>query len=120
MLEIPTPFCPSRGQQLSHLGPLEWLCPGPVEVVDESFDPLLEILLRGETPAPQQFARQDREPDLDLIEPRRVLGGEMETDPVGLRPQERLPRDHRLQDASLALFTEGLPLRKPAPAKAGG
>jgi hypothetical protein len=96
----------SRDQRLAGLGPLERLCRGRVEVGDESLDTRFEVALRGETPAPQQFARQDREPNLDLVQPRRVLGDEIETDPVGLRPQERHPRDHRLQDAGGPFFTK--------------
>jgi POTRA domain, ShlB-type len=79
------PMPPSRGKRLSRLGPLEWLCHGPVEVVDEALDPLPEVLLRGEAATPQQFACEDREPNLDLIQPRRMLGGKTKADPVGLR-----------------------------------
>jgi len=100
------PMPPSRCQRLSYLGPLEGLRHGPVEVGDEALDPLLQVLLRGKTPAPQQFARQDREPNLDLVQPRRMLGGKMEADPVSLRPQESFPRHHRLQDPCLSLLTK--------------
>src|ERR1700683_259846 len=100
------PHFPSRGERLASLGPLERLCHGPVEVVDEALDPLLKVLLRGETAAPQQFACEDREADLDLVQPRRVLGSKMEADPGALRSQVSFPRHHRLQDTGLALFTK--------------
>ena len=48
------------------LGPLERLRHGAIEVGDELFNPLLELLLRTELPRTQQFACEDREPDLEF------------------------------------------------------
>ena len=38
-----------------------------IEVGDEAFDPLLEMLLGGEVAVAEQFADQNREPDLDMV-----------------------------------------------------
>ena len=38
---------------------------------DEALNPLLQMLLGGEVAAAEEFADQDREPNLDLIEPSR-------------------------------------------------
>jgi hypothetical protein len=36
---------------------------------NESVDPLLEMLLGGEVATAEELADQDREPDLDLVDP---------------------------------------------------
>ena len=43
---------PSGSQRPAGLGPLEWLCHGPVEIGNEALDPLLQVLLRREAPSP--------------------------------------------------------------------
>ena len=88
------------------IGPFEGLGHGFVEVCNEVFDALLEFGLRGEALASQELSDQDGKPDLDLIEPRGVLGGEMEGDPVALVAQEGLAAGARFEDAALALFPE--------------
>ena len=45
----PTPL---GSQRPAGLGPLEWLCHGPVEIGNEALDPLLQVLLRREAPSP--------------------------------------------------------------------
>ena len=50
------------------LGPDEWLGIGVVGI-DEGIDVLSELFDRGEGCAAQGLSLQDREPDLDLIEP---------------------------------------------------
>ena len=57
------------------------------------------MLLGGEVAAAEEFADQDREPNLDLIEPRGVLGREVEGDAVTGIAQECLACRHRLEDA---------------------
>ena len=57
---------------------------------DEALDPLLEMLLGREVAAAEEFAHQDREPNFDLIEPRGVLGRELESDAVTGIAQKRL------------------------------
>ena len=71
-----------------------------------AFDPLLQMLLGREIAAPQELADQDREPDLDLVDPRRVLGGEVEDDAMGWIAQESLTLGHRLEDAGFSLLAE--------------
>ncbi len=90
------------------IGPFEGLRHGFVEVGDELFDALLEIGLGGEALAAQELSDQDGKPDLDLIEPRGVLGGKMEGDPVALVAQEGLAAGARFEDAALAFYPEVL------------
>jgi hypothetical protein len=79
-----------------------------IEVSDEALDPLLEMLLGGEVATAEKPANQDREPDLDLLEPRsgsRPRGGrEVAGDPVTGIAQERLVCRRRLKDAGFALL----------------
>jgi len=42
---------------------------------------LRKVGLAGEDPVLEQPAPEDREEDLDLVEPRRVLGGELKAPP---------------------------------------
>src|SRR5688572_32172515 len=96
----------SGSKRLTAVGPTEGLGHGPVEVSDEALDLGLEVLGGDEAAPPDHLADQDREPDLDLVEPRRMLGGEVEDDAVLGIAQKRLPARHRLQDAALALDPE--------------
>jgi hypothetical protein len=99
-------------QRLAFHGSAERLCHRGIEVSDEALDPLPEMLLGGEVAAAEKPANQDREPDLDLLEPRSgsrprgVLGREVEGDPVTGIAQERLACRHRLKDAGFALLAK--------------
>src|SRR3954464_14639347 len=84
----------SRREWLAGHGPLERLGEGAVEVGDEGFDARLQVLLRGEAGAAQQLAHEDGEPDLDLVQPGRMLGGEVKADAVAGIAQERLTTGH--------------------------
>ena len=48
------------------------------------------VFLGGEVAAAKEFSHQDGEPDFDLIEPRCVLGREVEDDAMVGLAQERL------------------------------
>src|SRR5580693_3630655 len=98
----------SCDQWLPFHRPAERLRHRCIEVGDEALDPLLEVLLRGEVTAAEEFADQDREPDLDLVEPGGVLGREMESDAVSGVAEERLTCCHRLEDAGFSLLPEVL------------
>src|SRR6058998_1171826 len=93
-------------ERLAGHGPLERLGEGAVEVGDEGFDARLQVVLGGEAGAAQQLAHEDGEPDLDLVEPRGMLGGEVKADAVAGVAQECLAADHRGQYAGLALLAE--------------
>ena len=83
------------------LGPAEWLGHRCIEVGnEEALDPLLERLLGGEVAAAEEFAHQDGEPDLDLVEPRGVFGREVESDPAAgvARNASRAAIDWRMPD----------------------
>src|SRR3954471_11446188 len=81
-------------QRLAFHGPAERLGHGGVEVGDEAFDPLLKMLLGGEAAATEKLADQDRKPNLDLVDPRGMLGREVKDDPVIGIAQESLARRH--------------------------
>jgi len=68
--------------------------------------------LGGEVAASEQLAHQDGEPDLDLIDPGRVLRREVEGDAMAGVAQERLPRRHGGEDAGLALLAHHVPRRR--------
>ena len=53
---------------------------GRVVRFDEGIDGLAQLPDRGEAGAVERAAREDREPDLDLIEPAGVGRGEVEVD----------------------------------------
>ena len=59
----------SSYQWFALISPSKGFCQGSVEIFDEGFDPRLELLGRAEVAATDDLADQDREPDLDLIEP---------------------------------------------------
>jgi hypothetical protein len=52
----------------------------------------LEVVFGGEAGAAQEFSRENGEPDLDLVEPRSVLGREVKADPLALVAQESFAR----------------------------
>ncbi|WP_416274728.1 hypothetical protein, partial [Lamprobacter sp.] len=66
----------------------------------------MEIVDGDEIAAADHFARQDREPHLDLVQPRGVLGREVADDAVARVTQEALTGGHRLEDAGLAFDAE--------------
>src|SRR4029077_188934 len=67
------------------LGPNEWYG-ARVVAVDESIDVIPELLDIGEGSAGQGVALENREPDLDLVEPGAVGRGEVEAD-IGMAGQ---------------------------------
>src|SRR5215472_6818772 len=85
----------SGTEWLSLVGPLEWLGHGAIEVVDEGEHLVLQIFDRAEVAAPQELAHQDAQPDLDLVQPRRVLGCVVEHDGVAGVAQKRRARGSR-------------------------
>jgi hypothetical protein len=57
------------GERFCFHGPAEGLGHGLVEIGDELLDLGAQRFLAGEIAATEELSRQDREPDLDLIEP---------------------------------------------------
>lgn len=88
------------------IGPAKRLGHGGVEDVDECGHLLLEILDRREAAATNDFAREDRKPHFDPVEPGGMFRGEMDHDAMAWVAQERLARRHRLEDAACALDAE--------------
>jgi hypothetical protein len=56
--KIPTRFGMSRHQRFTFHCPAERLCHRGIEVGDGALDPLLQMLLRGEIAAAEEFAHQ--------------------------------------------------------------
>ena len=57
-------------------------------------------------PAPEQFSDQDREPDFDLVDPGRMIWGEVAGDAMARIAQECLARCHWLEDAAFSVLAE--------------
>lgn len=104
--ENPETVCNSSRERLAGVGPAKRLGQGVVEVVDEGGEFALEVINGGEVAAADDFAREDGEPHLDLVEPRGMLGREVEDDAVAGVAQEAHARGHRLEDAVLAFDAE--------------
>ena len=88
------------------IGPAERLTEDVVEVVNEIEHASLEILERGKACALEQSSREDREPDLDLVDPRAVSWGVDEAAPMRGILQERAARLLRIKDTGLAFDAE--------------
>src|SRR3954451_7051450 len=71
----------------SRVRPLEWLWEHLVEVLDERQQFRAEFIHRRETAATDDLAHNHPEHDLDLIEPRTVLGRVHEADAAWRRPR---------------------------------
>ena len=87
-------------QRFAEVGPLEGLGHGAVEIGDEVQHLVPEVGDGSEVATPQQLTDQDTEPDLDLIQPRRMLGRVVKDDLVGWIGQESSAGRHRLQNAA--------------------
>ncbi len=81
-------------ESLSLVGPFERLGHGLIVVVDESQDSGLQVFNGGEGTTFEQFADQNAQPDLNLIQPRTVLGRVMEHDSMGRISQKRGATGH--------------------------
>jgi hypothetical protein len=65
-------------------------------------------------PRRSSLRARDGEPNLDLIEPRRMLGGEMEADPVGFRPKaSRVTIDSRIPVLPFSRRSSSIPINLP-------
>jgi len=64
----------SCGEGFAGHCPLERFCEGAVEVGDEGFDAGIQVVFGGEAGAAKEFAHEDGESDLDLVEPGSMLG----------------------------------------------
>ena len=70
------------GEGFAGVRPFERMRHRPVIVVDEQSQLDLQVGDGKEHPASHQFAADDPEGDLDLVEPRTVFRGVHEPDPV--------------------------------------
>src|ERR1700722_5408273 len=83
------------------IGPSERLGEDGVEVVDEREHALTKVVERGEAGPVEEATSQDREPDLDLVEPGAVTRGIDEADSMGGVFEERPAGLLRQKDALL-------------------
>src|SRR4051812_23897974 len=72
----------SGGECCALVGPFE-RPGGAIVVVDEGQHLGGEVVDRGEGASAEELAGEDREPDLDLVEPGAVVRGVVEDDPMG-------------------------------------
>src|SRR4051812_33013715 len=94
-------------KRLAGVGPVEPMGHRRVVVIDELSESRFEVGHRGEAAAAQAFPVDDAEDDLDLVEPRAVLGQVDEADPVADVREELATRRHRSQDAANVFFPRG-------------
>ena len=104
---------PIRGQKSclkrsAGISPTKRLSEDIIEVADEVEHACLQIVERSKAGALEQPSSEDREPDLDLVEPRAVSWRVNKTDPVRGVLQKRAARLLGLEDPGLALDAEGI------------
>ena len=90
-------------QRCPREGPTKRFCEDGVEVGDDSKNLLLEVVKRKEAGPLEKSPSEDREPDLNLVEPRAVPWGVDESDTVGGILKKRPASLHGFQHASLPL-----------------
>lgn len=96
----------SRFEGLTFKGPLEWLRQSRVKIVNESKELPVQVIHGAEAATLEKASRQNAEPELDLIEPRAMFGGEDETNPMGYIGQESGSGLHRLKDSCFPFDAE--------------
>src|SRR3954452_12216919 len=101
------PGAPRLLKRLAGVGPVERMGHRRVVIDDELSELRFEVGHRGEAAAAQAFPVDDAEDDLDLVEPRAVLGQVDEADPVADVREGRATRRHRPQDAANVFFPRG-------------
>src|SRR5205085_5946542 len=87
----------SRLKGTSGVSPIERPGEDLVEILQEGLQLALEVLDGGEVAPADHLAHDDTEDDLDLVEPRGVLGQVHEADSMTQVGQELLPALHGLQ-----------------------
>jgi hypothetical protein len=85
------------------VGPLEWFGHSTVVVLNELQHLVLKSLDGGKRCTREQLARQDAQPDLDLVQPGAVPGCLVEDDAMGAIAQESRPAVAVFQHTALAL-----------------
>jgi hypothetical protein len=105
-VKVPRPFGLSCRERLALVDPAEGFGKRFVEEVDERTDALLKICHGCEVATAQNLACQDGEPQLDLIEPGGMLGGEVKDDAMARIAEEGAARGHRLEDAAAVFDAE--------------
>ncbi len=93
-------------KRLAHVSPFEWLGHGAIVVIDEFEHFGLEQFDRHKGAALKQFAHQNAQPYLDLVQPGAMLGRVVKDDAMGGVTQEGGPTLAVFQDAGLAFDTQ--------------
>jgi hypothetical protein len=99
----------SDGQRLCSVVPLEGLCHGFVEIVEEGAELGFEIFFLSEISSSDHLSGEDGEPDFDLDEPGGVLRREMESNAVARIGEEVVPAGHGFEDTVFAFFAQVAP-----------
>ena len=99
--------CGLHGESLALIGPFEGFG-GAIVRVNESQHFGLQFRYTSEGATPEQFAHQNGEPYLDLVEPRTLLGRVMEHHCVGGIAQECRTAGHQGEDAIFPFFAQGV------------
>src|SRR3954471_5160527 len=89
-------------EHLTREGPLERLGQHFVEVADEVQDLGPQVVRGGEAASANDAPDQNAEPNLDLVQPRRMLRGVHKADAMTQVTQERLAALPRLKRPALA------------------
>lgn len=88
------------------VGPSEWLGHGVIEIVDEVHDFQFQVVGRGEIAASNHFTSQDREPNLNLVQPGTMFGCVVKNDwMIGVTQKGGARRDG-LENAALTFDAE--------------
>ena len=95
-------------QSLSLVRPFERFGHGLIVVIDEGQDPDLQVFHAREGATFEQFADKDAQPDLNLVQPRTVLGGVMEDDSMGRITQKLGATAHRGEYSAFAFHSQVL------------
>ena len=86
-------------QRFALISPFEGFSHRAIEVIDEFKDAGFELSFADEIGSSEQLTNQDTEPNLDLIEPGTMLGGEVKHNFMTGVTQELRSRLHRLENA---------------------
>ncbi len=99
----------SHVQRATGVRPFARLRHRPAEGRDELQQAVPQLGFRPEVAPLQNPTRSHAEPDLHLIQPRRVFRQIYEPNPMTRVRQKRLPRRHRLQHAAVPLLPPATP-----------
>ena len=96
----------SHVQWTTRIRPFERLRHRHIVILDETQDPITQVILRSEHTAAKHSTTQNAEPNLHLVQPRRMFWNINKTHTMTRITQKRLACRHRFQDSALPLHAE--------------